>query len=186
MGSGRRAEPPSAGAAEPRRTVARVVKSQGRRGEVAAEILTDFPERLLGLRRAWLWDGVGAPEPVEVEKVWFHKKSVVFKFSRVDSIAAAQALVGREVQVDEPATLPAHTYFVSDLVGCRVVNLKSGAELGRVRAFVETSGTDLLAVEDASGRELLIPFAQEICRRVAPEEKLIEVVLPEGLAELNG
>ncbi|MFQ5927652.1 MAG: ribosome maturation factor RimM, partial [Terriglobia bacterium] len=106
-----------------RRTVARLTRSQGRRGEVAAQILTDFPERLLALRTAWLWDGASDPEPVEIENAWFHKRGVVFKFAGVDSIAAARALVGREVQVSDSPALPAHTYYVSDLVGCRVVDL---------------------------------------------------------------
>jgi len=167
------------------RTVARIVKPQGRRGEVAAEILTDFPGRLLEFRRVWLWDGEQAPESVEVEHAWFHKTFVILKFASVDSISAAQALRGSEVQVKESPALPAHTYFVSDLIGCRVVDLASGAELGRVRELVATGGTDLLSVRDAAGRELLIPFAQEICRRIAPDDKLIEVHLPEGLADLN-
>ncbi|MFQ5817630.1 MAG: ribosome maturation factor RimM [Terriglobia bacterium] len=171
--------------AAPRRTVARLTKSQGRRGEVAAQILTDFPDRLRELRSAWLWDGTSAPELIEIEKAWFHKNVVVFKFAGVNSIAAARALVGREVQVSDSPTLPAHTYFVSDLVGCRVVDLASGAELGTVCELVATRGTDVLALRDAAGRELLIPFAQEFCRRIAPQEKLIEVALPAGLADLN-
>lgn len=167
------------------RTIARILKPQGRRGEVAAEILTDFPDRLLELRRVWLWDGENARECAAVEQAWFHKTFVVFKFAGVDSISAAQALRGSEVQVEESPALPAHTYFVSDLIGCRVVDLASGAELGRVRELVVTGGTDLLSVRDVAGRELLIPFAQEICRRIAPDDKVIEVLLPQGLTDLN-
>lgn len=179
------AESLSAAAPGARRTVARLVKSQGRRGEVAAQILTDFPDRLLELPAVWLWDGRSEPESMRVEKAWLHKNGIVFKFAGVDSIEAARRLVGREVQVGESPALPAHTYFVSDLVGCRVVDLTSGAELGTVRELVETGGTDLLAVRDSAGRELLIPLAQEFCRRIATGDKLIEVVLPEGLADLN-
>jgi len=127
------------------------------------------------------------PEIVRIERTWFHKNFLVFKFAGVDSIAAARQLVGREIQIpaQESAELPAATYYVGDLLGCRVVELKSGAEFGRVQELIPTGGTDLLAVRNSSGREILIPFAQEICRHIAPEEKLIEVVLPEGLAELN-
>lgn len=181
------ADPGLAGASARRRTVARIVKSQGRRGEVAAEILTDFPARLLELQAVWLWDGLREAEQVQVENVWRHKNLVVFKLAGVDSIAAARALVGREVQVipQSGTLLPAYTYFISDLIGCRVLDLASGIELGTVRELLETGGTDVLVVRNSAGHELLIPFAQEMCRRIAPEEKLIEVVLPEGLAELN-
>ena len=47
-------------------TLARLVRARGRKGEVAAEILTDFPERLIRLREVWLWDGVAAPRKVSV------------------------------------------------------------------------------------------------------------------------
>jgi len=166
-------------------TVARLVKPQGRRGEVAAELLTDFPERLAARREVWLWDGRGEPRRVEVEHAWPHKNFLVFQFAGCGSIAEAKALVGLEVQIPraEAAPLPAGTYFEHDLAGCRVV--ENGRELGRVRELQATGGTPLLAVETPGGKELLIPFAEEFCKRIAPEEKLIEVVLPEGLEELN-
>ncbi len=70
-------------------------------------------------------------------------------------------------------------------MGCRVVEQASGEELGRVRELTPTGGTDLLAVETPEGKELLIPFAEEFCLRVAPDQKLIEVALPDGLRDLN-
>ncbi len=66
-----------------------------------------------------------------------------------------------------------------------MVEAKSGAELGSVRAVQNDSGAVRLVVETPEGKELLIPFAQEFCPRIAPEEKLIEVTLPEGLRDLN-
>jgi len=167
-------------------TVARIVKTQGRRGEVAAQILTDFPERLLERRQVWLWDGHSDPRSVTVEKTWPHKNYLVFHFSGYDSISAAKELVGLEIQIPRAeATRPAGTFLLDELVGCRVVDQATGAELGRVRELVATGGTDLLAVDTTAGKELLIPFAEEYCRRIAPEEERIEVVLPEDLENLN-
>ena len=77
------------------------------------------------------------------------------------------------------------SFYLEELVGCRVVEQASGAELGRVREVLPTGGTDLLAVDTPEGKELLIPLAEEFCLRVAPEEKLIQVILPEGLRDLN-
>jgi len=62
-------------------TVARIVKTQGRRGEVAAELLTDFPERLAARRQVWLWNGTSEPRPVGVEGAWPHKSFLVFQFA---------------------------------------------------------------------------------------------------------
>jgi 16S rRNA processing protein RimM len=167
-------------------TVARIAKTRGRRGEVAAEILTDFPERLLQRRQVWLWDGRREPRPISVEKTWPHKNYLVFHFSGTDSLSQAEELVGLEIQISRAeATRPAGTFLLDELVGCRVFDQASGVELGRVRELVPTGGTEVLAVETAGGRELLIPFAAEYCRRIAPEEERIEVVLPEDLENLN-
>lgn len=162
------------------------------RGEVAAEILTDFPRRLTHLKSVELWDGRGAPRRVVVRKCWLsHSRGgqAIFHFAASDSVDDARKLVGLEVQVPraDRVKLPAGSYYISDLVGCAVQE-KGGAAVGLVRD-VEIhgeviSGTPNLVVDTARG-ELLIPLAEEICVDVDLAARRIEVVLPEGLRELN-
>ncbi len=168
-------------------TVARLVKTQGRRGELAAQVLTDFPQRLLARQQVWLWNRKDEPRPMGVERIWPHKEFLVFQFAGCDSITAAKELLGLEVQIPraEAAPLGPATFYQHELTGCRVVEQASGAELGRVGELQASSGATVLVVKTAAGKELLIPFAEEICRRIAPDEQLIEVVLPPGLRELN-
>jgi ribosomal 30S subunit maturation factor RimM len=45
-------------------------------------------------------------------------------------------------------------------------------------------GTPLLELDTGRG-ELLIPLAEDICKRIDAAARRIEVVLPEGLRELN-
>lgn len=178
-------------------TVARIVRPHGRRGEVAAEILTDFPERLKRLASADLLDGrpraiVHPPRQVKVISCWLsHSRGgqAIFHFEGSNSISDAEKLVGLEVQIPftDRKKLPASSYYISDLIGCEVRE-KSGAVVGTVRDVQITgggvTGTPLLTVDSAEG-EILIPLAQEICVRVDTKERCIEVVLPEGLRELN-
>ena len=174
-------------------TIARVSKTQGLDGEVAAEILTDFPERLLALRQVLAWNGAQPPRWLSIERSRFHKKQIVFKFAGYDSIEAARTFVGVELQLPrgDAYPLPAATYYAFDLIGCRVIEGRGGSlrELGRVRELLRPQEDSLAApqilVVDGAEGELLIPFAEEICRRVNIEEKTIEVELPEGLEELN-
>jgi 16S rRNA processing protein RimM len=168
------------------------VRPHGVRGEVAAEILTDFPARLTHLKSVELWDGTGVPRPVVVLKCWLsHSRGgqAIFHFASSDSVEDARKLVGLEVQVPlaDRVKLPAGSYYISDLVGCAVQE-KGGASVGLV-LDVEIhgdviSGTPNLVVDTARG-ELLIPLAQEICVHVDLAARRIEVVLPEGLRELN-
>jgi 16S rRNA processing protein RimM len=178
-------------------TLARIVRVRGRKGEVAAEILTDFPERLTRLREVWL-EGTGRRERgaqvdrrTRVRQCWISTsrgRQAIFHFEGCDSIAQAEELIGLEVQVpfEERAPLPAGRYYISDLVGCDVWERGAAVErLGVVRDVqLAGGGTPLLVVESPEG-EVLIPLAEEICVCVDPAARRIEVVLPEGLRELN-
>jgi 16S rRNA processing protein RimM len=174
-------------------TVALVVRPHGIRGEVACEILTDFPDRLKTLKSVELWDGKRPSRRVAVRKCWLsHSRGgqAIFHFEGVDSMDAAKKLVGYEVQVrhDERVTLPADSHYISDLVGCKVVE-RGGAEVGVVKDVQTTGetiiGTPILEVAATDGSELLIPLAQDICVNVDTARRVIEVVLPEGLLDVN-
>jgi 16S rRNA processing protein RimM len=168
--------------------VARIARPQGRRGEVAAEILSDFPERLLDLKTVLLRDSGGTPEAMQVEDAWPHKGRIILKFAGVDSINDAERLRGREVLIprSERAPLAEHQYWVSDLEGCRVLVERNGTttEVGRVVGVDAAGGAEVLRVESPRG-EVLIPLAQEICTRIDTESKVIWINPPEDLLELN-
>jgi 16S rRNA processing protein RimM len=169
---------------EPYVTVARIRRPQGRRGEAAAELLTDFPERFRAGEILYLWKEGQDRREERLETAWLHKGGVILKFAGVDDISAAERLAGWEVQVPREGRrkLQGSAVYQSDLAGCRV--LQRGRELGRIEAVDDRTGTPLLVVATAQG-ELLIPFAQEICRRVDVEAGVVEVELPEGLEDLN-
>ena len=99
-----------------------MVKTQGRRGEVAAEILSDVPDRFAaGMKLLALPRGSNAGRlELEVEDLWPHKGLLVLKFAGVDSISEAETLVGCELQVprSQRSELQAGWNYVSDLVGC--------------------------------------------------------------------
>ena len=190
--------------------VARILRSRGNKGEVAAELLTDFPQRLTQLKEVFVGksDDRNEPQRFAVKSCWLsqnHRGQVVFHFEGVDSISEAEKFRGLEVllPIEQRAALPAGQYFVSDLIGCLVFENPSSppvfssspcslaeapALLGRVHDVQfpgeETSGTPLLEVE-TSGGELLIPLAVDICTRIDTTARRIDVTLPEGLRELN-
>jgi 16S rRNA processing protein RimM len=176
-------------------TVARIVRPRGRRGEVAAEILTDFRERLTRLTAALLWDGKNEPRPAAIRGCWLSESrggQAIFHFAGSNSISDAEKLVGLEVQIPrtERAVLAVGSYYVTDLAGCEVFETSGGtaSKLGVVRDVQFTGegtpGTPILIV-DAWNGELLIPLATDICKRIDTAARRIEVVLPEGLLDLN-
>jgi len=168
--------------------IARIVRPQGRKGEVLAEILTDFPSRFKELRRAFLDDPGSRPRAVAVEDTWLHKGRVVLKLAGADSINDAETLRGRYVLVPEgeKVVLSSQQYYLWELMDCQVVVESGGTRksLGTVTEIERTGGADLLHVSDNS-REILIPFAQAICKVIDPGAKLIVIEPPEDLLDLN-
>jgi 16S rRNA processing protein RimM len=175
-------------------TLARILRPWGRRGEVAAEIFSDFPLRLVNLRKAFLYDGKNPPRPIVIRSCRIHIGQAIFHFAGSDSINDAERLRGLEVQVplSERAPLSGNRHYVTDLLGCEVWEIGASAPLGKVRDVQgngAASGTSapqswILAVDTPRG-EVLIPIAEEICTSIDTAARRIEVRLPEGLLEVN-
>ena len=168
-------------------TLARVVKTQGRRGEVAGEIYSDVPGRFaLGMRFLALpREPNKTRRELEVQDFWPHKGLLVFKFAGVDSISEAETLVGCELQVPQSqrSELQAGWNYVSDLVGCSV--LDRGRDLGRIEDVEFGAGeAPLLMVRDGA-RLVEIPFAEAYLDSVDLERRQVRMNLPEGLLEVN-
>jgi 16S rRNA processing protein RimM len=129
----------------------------------------------------------------------------VFHFEGCASISEAEKFRGLDVLIPfaQRVTLPAGKYFVSDLVGCSVfespaeppVVSSSPCSMATAPALVGTvrdvqmtgedvAGTPLLVVDTRHG-ELLVPLAKDICTRIDPAARRIDVVLPDGLRDLN-
>jgi 16S rRNA processing protein RimM len=198
--------------AEPQRwvAIAHILRARGNKGEVAAALLTDFPERLTQMREVFLNDGSGKSEPrrVNLKSFWMdrnHRGQGIFHFEGCASISEAEKFRGLDVLLpfEQRVVLPAGQYFVSDLIGCSIfesaaeapVVASSPCSLATAPSLVGTvsdvqftgegvSGTPLLAVKTASG-ELLVPLAEDICTRIDIVARRIDVILPEGLRELN-
>lgn len=169
--------------------IARVLRPQGRRGEVCTEILTDFPDRFLKLRRAYL-ESVPLRE-LAVDSAWPHKGRMVLKFAGVDSISEAERLCGHCIVIpsEERVPLADHSYYWFELCGCTVVTGSPGTwtEIGAVMSVEPTHGASLLHVVRKDSRtEILIPLAREICTQIDIRSKTIIVDPPEDLLTLNG
>lgn len=171
-------------------TLARLTRTWGNRGELAAVPLSSHTERFGQLREVLLRPAEGsprAPRRVTVERVRRQGGRLIFKFEGVDSIAEAESWRGAEVQIPlgERLPPPPDEIYLSDLIGCEVVEQAGGRAIGRVAAWIELPGGILLEVDNGAGGEILVPFAASICREVDLAAGRIVVELPAGLEELN-
>lgn len=162
-----------------------MVKTQGRRGEVAAEVHSDVPDRFQKDMKLSALTEDGSRRDLKLEEFWPHKQWLVFKFTGIDSISDAEALVGSELQVpvEQRAQLDSGWNYVSELAGCTVYDHER--EIGKVEEIRFGAGEAPLLVVKSGRAEYEIPFAEAYLKRVAPQEKRIEMSLPEGMLEVN-
>ena len=178
--------------------LARIRRAQGRKGEVLAEILTDFPEKFRERKELWLLTAAGTAQEsareVELRHHWLHKgpgsQDVVLHFAGTDSITEAETLRGMVVAIPraQRVVLEEDEVYVGDLIGSLLVDVAVEPEraVGVIEDVDREAGpVALLVVRGADGGEILVPWAKAYLRRVDAEHGRVEMALPEGLLELN-
>jgi 16S rRNA processing protein RimM len=171
--------------------LAHLIRTQGRHGELIADILTDFPERFAERRNVWLLPPAakGAAREAELERHWLHKGRVVLKFAGVDSISDATLLSGWQVAIprEQRASLSDDAVYVADLIGCHLIDETGGAvDLGPVLDVERSAGNALDMLVLKSGEdELLIPFAKAYLVSLDLDARVLRMRLPSGLTTIN-
>jgi 16S rRNA processing protein RimM len=184
--------------------LAHLLRPQGRKGEVLAELFTDFPERFEDQRRVFLaapgFDGEeSGARSLDVVGFWLpvgrNEGRVVLQFAGIDTISDAESIAGLDVLVPREERLPldGESVYISELIGCTVYDgpVRVGVVEDVQFAMTADGGrrlddaAPLLAVTSPDGDEILIPFAKAFLVVVDTEAKLIKMALPEGLVEVN-
>jgi 16S rRNA processing protein RimM len=184
--------------------LAHLLRPQGRKGELLAELHTDFPERFKDSRRIFLaapdFNGTSAEaKEAEVSDFWLpvgkNQGRVVLKLAGIDSISAAEGLGGLDVIVplEERVPLDDEANYISDLVGCTVFDGTTAVGVIEDVQFATTAdglrrleeAAPMLVVMSPEGDEVLVPFAKDFLVKVSAGERRVEMVLPPGLLDVN-
>jgi 16S rRNA processing protein RimM len=191
--------------------LAHLLRPQGRKGEILAELLTDFPERFPDAAspekaptRVFLappgFEGSEAEaRSISVVNHWLpvgrNQGRIVLGFAGIDSIEKAEALGGLDVLIPESERieLDDDAEYISDLIGCVVYDGPTAVGTVTDVEFPTTpdgarrleQAAPLLSVHTPDGEEVLIPYVQQFLVSVAPESKRIDMLLPAGLIDVN-
>jgi 16S rRNA processing protein RimM len=183
--------------------LAHLVRPQGRKGELLAELSTDFPDLFVGREDLFLakpgFEGSPADaRRIDVTSSWLpvgkNQGRVVLQFSGIDSISAAESIAGLDVLVprERRTQLDAESIYISDLVDCVVFDGET--EVGRVTDVQFSSAADgsrlaeaapLLVIQSNHGNEILLPFVKAFLESIDLPTKRIVMNLPAGLADVN-
>lgn len=185
--------------------LAHLLRPQGRKGELLAELFTDFPERFDDGCRVYLakegFQGTAADaHPADVIGYWLpvgkNQGRVVLKLAGVDSISDAELLGGLEVLVpreERVALEEEDSNYISDLIGCTVYD--GGEAVGVIEdvQFATTpdglrrleESAPMLVLSSTKGEEILVPFAKDFLLKIDAPAKRVEMKLPVGLLDVN-
>jgi len=184
--------------------LAHLLRPQGRKGEILADLLTDFPDRFNDHPRVYLAkpDFDGKPAEAHETQIVAHwlptgknQGRIVLQFADINSISEAEVWADREVIIpaEERHSLDDEANYISDLIGCTVYD---GPVTVGVIVDVHFPTTPdgsrrledvapLLAVSTSDGNEVLIPFVKAFLIRLDIQKKRIDMRLPAGLLEVN-
>jgi 16S rRNA processing protein RimM len=164
--------------------VGKIVNTHGIRGEVKVIPLTDDPRRYDELKEVF----VGTDNEKDVfyiENVKYLKNTVIIKFKESIDMNYAQKLKEMFIYVDRKnaVKLSEGRYFIFDLIGMEVFEL-DGKRLGILKDVLQTGSNDVYVVKNDQNKEILIPALKSVIKEVSVGDKIMKVVLPEGLLDI--
>ncbi len=156
----------------------KIVNTHGLRGEVKALYYTDSPDFFAQVKTIYLATGKALP----LLGYRLSRGAVLLRFRGVDTVEAAEALVGKEISVkrDELPPLPEGRYYIADILGMTVVT-DAGQVLGKVVDVFKTGANDVYTVRGE--KEYLIPVIDEVVLSTDLSARQITIKPLKGLLE---
>lgn len=163
--------------------IGKIINTHGVSGQVKVLPLTDDPERYMNLEWAYI-DKNGKLERYTIESVRLVKNFVIVKFDGINNMDLASKLKDKMIKVDREhaVELPQYSYFICDLIGLDVFK-ENGAKLGELKDIIKTGANDVFVIETKNKKEVLVPALRSIVKYISIEDKIMNLVLPEGLID---
>ncbi len=165
-------------------TIGEIVNVHGVHGAVKVIPLTDDPARFKKLKTVRVVHR-GSVKEYTVESIQIQSKFVIVKFAGISDRDVAAGLRGAEIEINrkEAVSLPEDSYFICDLIGCRVIE-PDGSVLGIIDDVFSTGSNDVYSVKDEQGRNIMLPAIAQVIKTVDVAKGEIHVELLPGLKEV--
>lgn len=147
--------------------IAKIVATQGIRGEVRCQYYCDAPEVLCEFDGLYLDKGA---RPVRVLRAYPHKNVVIMRIEGVDTVEKAQTLIGKLLYIDrDDAELGDDLYFIQDIIGLTVRDADTGEVYGKISEVYQNGAADVYSIKKENGAELMFPCIDEVVKRIDVE-----------------
>jgi len=171
-------------------TIGTIVNVHGVVGEVKILPTTDDLKRFKKLKSVFLCSSDNAiiktePKELKVESCKLQNQMVISKLEGINDRDIANKYRGFELRVkrEDAVTLPEDTYYIGDIIGCKVVE-ENGNVLGVVDDIFPAGGSDVYSITGENGKNIMIPAIAEVIRNVDIVNQVVTVKLLPGLKEV--
>ena len=164
--------------------IGKIVNAVALRGEVKVYHYSDYKERFEELDKIIVVKKKSTKQ-YTIEKVRYQKDMVILKLKGVDDRNAAEELRESDIYITEEdlRELPEDTFYVRDLIGCKVVNAETEETLGEIADVLQNSAQDIYQIKTEGGKEILVPAVGDFVEEVNIEEKLVRINVIPGLID---
>ncbi|WP_273125512.1 ribosome maturation factor RimM [Bacillus weihaiensis] len=166
--------------------VGKIVNTHGVRGEVRVISKTDFAQERYETGNILYIFKEGSKEPTEVviESHRTHKNFDLLTFKGLHSIEEVEGYKGAVLKIteDQLTELEEGEYYFHEIIGCTMYT-DEGQEIGKVKEILATGANDVWVVQRKQGKDILIPYIEDIVKEIDIENKKIVITPMEGLLD---
>ncbi len=155
----------------------KIVGTHGVKGEMRVHPWCDTAEFLAKFKKLYLDKDGGEYLTVKSRA---HGNMCLIKADGVDSIESAERLRGKVVYIDRAdCKLPKGSYFISDIVGCKVFDAETNEEYGVISEVSETGANDVWHIKRGEN-EYYIPNVPSFVKTVDVDKKQVLITPLKG------
>ena len=165
--------------------VGKIVNTHSLKGEVKVVSSTDFEEqRFEKGTELLITRGNQVVKEVTVESYRTHKNNLLVKFVGIDSIEEAEKLKNLQIKIDSEniGELEENEYYFHEIIGCEVFD-ENGKSLGETSEILTPGANDVWVIKSQNGKEILIPYIEDVVKKIDVENKKIDIEVMEGLID---
>ena len=165
--------------------VGKIVNTHSLKGEVKVISSTDFEEqRFEKGTELLITRGNQVVKEVTVESYRTHKNNLLVKFVGIDSIEEAEKLKNLQIKIDSEniGELEENEFYFHEIIGCEVFD-ENGKSLGEISEILTPGANDVWVIKSQNGKEILIPYIEDVVKKIDVENKKINIEVMEGLID---
>lgn len=164
--------------------IGKITNAVGLKGEVKVYNYS-YQDRFDDLDSVYVALKGGEVQQFHIQNRRYQKNMVILKFEEIQDRNSAEKLKECEIFIgeDQLRELPEGTFYIKDLIGFSVIEIKTGKEIGKLKDVLQNTAQDIYQIEQTNGKEALVPAVKEFVKEIKPKEKVIKLDLIPGFLD---